>query len=109
MYWFKDSNTKPFAIAISICALLLVVFVVWFAVLPIGKTYPMTTKVVGIDKAHDIVILEDANGNLWEYEGCEDWEEGDIASLLMNDKGTATIYDDEIVMIRYNGTFEGWN
>jgi hypothetical protein len=70
--------------------------------------YALTTKVVMIDYTTDIVWCEDYNGNIWEFYGCEDWAIDDIASLLMNDKGTENIEDDEIMSARYNGTFEGW-
>ena len=74
-----------------------------------ADTYALTTKVVKLDRENDVVVCEDFNGNLWEFYGCEDWQIDDIASLLMDDNGTSTIYDDEIVNVRYNGTFEGWN
>jgi hypothetical protein len=72
------------------------------------QTYPLTTKVVRVDYDEDIVVCQDFNGNEWTFNGCEDWAEGDIASLLMNDKGTTIIYDDEIIDARYSGWFEGW-
>ena len=76
---------------------------------PVTDSYALTTKVVELDRENDVVVCEDFNGNLWEFYGCEDWQIDDIASLLMDDNGTPTIYDDEIVSARYNGTFEGWN
>lgn len=66
--------------------------------------YPLTTVIYNMDRENDIVTVEDANGNLWEFEGCEDWEIGDICSLLMFDNGTISIYDDEIIITHYNGT-----
>ena len=72
------------------------------------NNYALTTKVVMIDYPTDVVWCKDFNGNIWEFYGCEDWAIGDIASLLMNDKGTENIEDDEIMSARYNGTFEGW-
>lgn len=74
-----------------------------------ADTYALTTKVVELDHENDVVVCEDFNGNLWEFYGCEDWQIDDIASLLMDGNGTPTIYDDEIMSARYNGTFEGWN
>lgn len=76
---------------------------------PAANSYALTTKVVELNRENDVVVCENFNGNLWEFYGCEDWQLGDIASLLMDDNGTSTIYDDEIVSARYNGTFEGWN
>ena len=74
-----------------------------------SEDYALTTKVVELDRENDVVVCEDFNGNLWEFYGCEDWQIDDIASLRMDNNGTPTIYDDEIVSARYNGTFEGWN
>lgn len=71
--------------------------------------YALTTIVVELDVENDVVTCKDFNGNLWEFEGCEDWTIGDIASLLMSDRGTEKIYDDTIISTRYNGYFEGWN
>lgn len=66
------------------------------------ERYALAAVVVEIDRDSDIVICEDSNGNLWEFYGCEDWQEGDCASLLMNDQGTSNIYDDTIECARYN-------
>lgn len=70
--------------------------------------YALTTVVVNLDAENDVVTCKDFNGNLWEFEGCSDWAIDDIATLLMNDKGTRNIYDDEMIRARYQGTFEGW-
>ena len=67
-----------------------------------GNYYALTTCVVEVDRDNDIVTCEDSNGNLWEFYGCEDWQEGDCASLLMNDQGTASVYDDAIEDTRYS-------
>jgi len=67
-----------------------------------GNYYALTCEVVEVDRENDIVTCEDSNGNLWEFYGCEDWQEGDCASLLMNDQGTPSIYDDAIEGARYS-------
>ena len=72
-----------------------------------AKTYPLTVKIITINRETDTVECVDGAGNVWEFFGCEDWQEGDFASLLMNDKRTSSIYDDEIIIARYAGTFEG--
>ena len=67
-----------------------------------GRTYPhqgIVTEIKG-----DVVTFEDANGNLWSFFGSEDWQPGDIVSVMMYDNGTEkTIYDDQIIEARYNG------
>lgn len=76
---------------------------------PTETLYPMTTIVVDLDHENDVVTCKDFNGYLWQFEGCEDWQEGDICSMIMNDNGTPKIFDDEIVSVKYDGYLEGWN
>ena len=47
----------------------------------------------------------DNNGFVWQFYGVEDWEEGDICSVIMNHNGTETIFDDIIITTRYGGRF----
>lgn len=70
---------------------------------PENNFYAETAVVVVLDYNDDLVVVEDANGQSWCFEGTEDWEVGDVASLLMNDCGTEIIYDDEIVSAQYSG------
>lgn len=65
--------------------------------------YPLTALVVDFNEEEDVVICEDYAGNIWEFEGIEDWMEGDLVSLLMDSKGTPLIFDDEILLVRYSG------
>lgn len=67
-----------------------------------SKIYPLTTKVLRVDYENDIVVCIDCNSNFWEFEGAEDWEAEDCATLLMNDKGTEDIFDDEIISAKYS-------
>ena len=102
MHFYKDSKTKPPAITALVCLVLLAAAIVWFMAMPAGESknkselYALETIVRKVDRESDIVTCEDSNGNLWEFYGCEDWQEGDCASLLMNDQGTPTICDDVI-------------
>ena len=113
--YFKDSNTRPFAVAIVILFVLLLVAVISFIWLDCNKTaepdhsvYPLTVQVVELDHDADVVVCVDGIGNCWEFYGVEDWQVGDFASLLMDDNGTTeTVYDDVITMICHAGTFEG--
>ena len=83
----------------------LAVFFLAFSLFQISDIYPLTTIVVATIPENDIVILEDFNENQWEFSGIEDWETGDICSCIMNKCGTETIYDDEIISIKYDGYF----
>lgn len=68
--------------------------------------YPMTAIVTEVNHTTDIVTIEDFNGNLWQFDGAEDWQVNDICSCLMGDNGTSNIYDDEILKVRYSGWVE---
>lgn len=73
------------------------------------QLYALTTVVVNVDYDNDVVTVEDFNGFLWEFEGCEDWYEGDCCAMVMDDMGTDFIFDDEILSTRYNAwILERW-
>lgn len=65
--------------------------------------YAKTAIVYEIDRDADVVVVEDATGNLWEFEGVEDYEIGDFVSMVMDDNDTTSIYDDVIVVSQYSG------
>jgi len=71
--------------------------------------YGMTAVVTHISEATDTVTIKDFNGNLWQFKGVEDWALNDVASCVMDGKGTALIKDDVIVKVRYSGYFDGWD
>lgn len=65
------------------------------------NVYPLLTTVTEVDRDKDLVTVEDNNGFIWQFEGVDDWEEGDLCNCLMNSRGTKKIFDDEIIMTRY--------
>ena len=73
-----------------------------------AEIYPQTFVVDLVNHEQNYMVLVDYNGNEWIYEGVEDFNCGDIVAAIMEERGTPTIYDDEIVMIRYAGYMEGW-
>lgn len=50
----------------------------------ISHLYPLTTTVTEIN--NDTVTVEDSNGNLWSFNGVEDWQVGDGCALIMGSK-----------------------
>ena len=64
--------------------------------------YPISTKVVSLDYTTDKVTVQQANGTLWIFYGCDDWELNDNCDLIMDDNGTPEVYDDIIVDYRYS-------
>ena len=65
--------------------------------------YSQTYVVINVDEQADVVQMVDGNGELWEFEGIEDWREGDFCSCIMYDNHTPIIYDDVILTTRYSG------
>lgn len=69
-----------------------------------SSTYPATGLVVNLDATKDIVTVLTGNDMLWDFCGVEDYELGDMVSLLMDDNGTPDdITDDLIVKAQYSG------
>lgn len=72
------------------------------------QVYSDTMCVVDVNYAEDIVTIADFNGFEFQFEGCEDWLEGDLCSVTMCDNGTEKIFDDVILGTRYSGWVEQW-
>lgn len=68
-----------------------------------GDYYPRAFVVAELDSQRDMVIVTDAIGFEWEFEGIEDWEVGDMVVAIMNDNRTSELFDDYFVEIRYAG------
>lgn len=66
-----------------------------------AEIYPTTLIVERVNRETDIVTLGDTYGHTWTYRGVEEWSEGDVASAIMDDRGTPEISDDVIVSLRY--------
>lgn len=63
--------------------------------------YSKSTVIVGLDYTSDIVTVEDSAGNLWMFEGVEDYDLNDRVTLTMHDNWTEwTIKDDRIMEVR---------
>lgn len=86
-------------------------FIIVFSILVCGilfykqhEVYAKSTIVVNVDYKNDIVTVEDFGGFLWQFVGCEDWVEGDICAVIMdNNRTEETIFDDFIISTNYCG------
>lgn len=85
-----------------------VAFAILMGIGACAEIYPQTFVVDLVNHEQDFMVLVDFNGNEWVYNGVEDFDCGDIVAAIMEECGTPTIYDDEIVMIKYVGYMEGW-
>ena len=65
--------------------------------------YSRSAVVVGVDYTADVITVEDSTGNLWTFEGVEDYDLSDRVALTMHDNGTDwNIKDDRIIEVRYD-------
>ena len=64
--------------------------------------YPKLGVIVEFDYAEDLVFVADWNGDIWSFEGTEDWTLWDYVNMIFHDNGTPDdIYDDVILMTYY--------
>ena len=66
-----------------------------------GIIYPDAMTITEI--SGDIVTIETATGNRFQFYGAEDYDEGDLVAVLMYSKGTEKVTDDIIIRVRYAG------
>ena len=74
------------------------------AIIAAGLIYPTTMIVT--DVSGDVVTLETATGFVYQMQA-DDYEKGDLVSLVMFSNGTADITDDIILTARYSGFYMG--
>ena len=70
--------------------------------------YPLTgivTEVESVDSETDLITITCANGNMfsWYSDASDCWELNDLASCLMDSKGTKYVTDDEVLLAHYAG------
>lgn len=69
--------------------------------------YPLTAIITNVDGNE--VTATSINGNLWQFLDNEEYyEKGDMVSLLMDSKGTDSVFDDEIIKVHYCGNISEW-
>lgn len=62
------------------------------------NVYTLDTTVIETNQTNNVVACEDSTGNIWEYESRVVCSVGAERVLVMDNKGTTTIYDDEIII-----------
>ncbi len=81
---------------------LFIIFALVFAFANAGVIYPDAMEIIAIHQ--NIVYLETATGNIFTMAGAEDYQVGDIVSVIMFTNGTdETVRDDEIIRAVYSG------
>lgn len=74
------------------------------AIIAAGLIYPTTMIVT--DVFGDLVTMETATGFVYQMQA-DDYEKGDLVSLVMFSNGTTDITDDIILTARYSGFYMG--
>ena len=72
------------------------------AIIAAGLIYPATMIVT--DVSGDLVTMETATGFIYQMHA-DDYEKGDLVSLVMFSNGTTDITDDIILTARYSGFY----
>lgn len=78
----------------------------------LNKTfYPLTGIVTSVtpddsDTRSEVITFTCSNGNMFSFTAptTDCWEEADLVSCIMNNKGTKTVYDDEVITSMYSGS-----
>lgn len=83
------------------CALAIVAMLIFN-----GTIYSTTCVIVDTDYETDTVTMSTASGYLYQFEGIEDYWNGDLVSVIMYNNGTPEIIDDVILSHRYVGWTE---
>lgn len=74
---------------------------------PAHEQYARSAVVYCIDEAEDTVTFIDGCGFIWAIKGVFDWEQGDLAALLMDNNGTSGTIGDDIVVDAWYSSL-GW-
>lgn len=74
----------------------------------LDNLYPLTGIVTDIQSGEnpevDLITITCSNGNLFSwYADTGDYEINDLASCIMDSKGTKYVYDDEVLLAHYAG------
>jgi hypothetical protein len=96
----EERRTITMKYIITIALLVLILFTAC-APKPTSTIYPKSGYVIEVDRENDTVTFVDSMGEAWTFSGVEDWAKGDGIAAIMDTMGTESIYDDEIIEVRY--------
>lgn len=89
---------------VAIAAALLAGAMIYQLSLSTATAYAVTAFVSDIDTDAGTITFEDADGNLWTVDSGEEWEIGDVATILLEDGGTPDKpEDDTIIFVEQSG------
>ena len=64
--------------------------------------YVIETEVINVNTTTDTIQIKDTHGEVWEFFGIDNFQEGDSIIVLMDNQKTHTIYDDEILNVHFD-------
>lgn len=74
------------------------------AAIAAGGMYPTTCIITDVNEVSDVVTMSTCEGFEYQFEGIEDYFEGDLVSCIMFNNFTPDIADDVIISQQYTGT-----
>ena len=86
---------------VVVAVVVVVVVAMMMMVCACAEMYPEAYIVSEVNHEQDMVVLVDGRGEIWVWEGAEDWYPGDLAVGIVEDWDTPDLYDDEILTLRY--------
>lgn len=79
--------------------LVLILAVLNITAIVTNALYTKTEYCQVVENDGGIIVLESADGNLWEYETDDHYWIGEVVKVRFDTKSTSSIYDDEIIAI----------
>lgn len=61
--------------------------------------YSLDVIIIEVNTDSDVVSVEDATGNIWEFYGIDNWSVDDTCTLIMFNHFTEKIFDDIIIKV----------
>ena len=68
--------------------------------------YPETGIVVDVNRNANLVTFQTCGGMLYSFTECDDWQEGDMCSVIMYSGDVSNVYDDTVISVKYSGCKE---
>lgn len=85
-----------------VATIIVVIFILSFDKRPNNNNLYMVESTVIDTSKNNIVRVETVNGDIFEFKGNGSWTDTDEVILLLDDKGTEDVKDDEIINTMHN-------
>ena len=83
-------------------ALVLMLSILLCAGNAMAEEYQRQGRVIDVDWNDECVTIVDDCGDFWYWmDDPDDWEYGDVVDMVIDDEGTASIWDDSLLEVVY--------